>query len=374
MGYERGAVLSELLTAIIGIERRAPLIRYQDHARGGEALDRRAPRPAARALASRALGGTGSAGDQDGSAAARGAGLRRRLGGARARSGARAGAPRAGRGGGRGAVRGPACRNARRAPPPHRPGRRPHRRFAVRTRRGDQGPHRCIRPSRDRTGRAGRGSELSRARRQVRRSLQEGENGGSLLHLSGRAALAAAGSSRAPLVQATFSSEPSTLEPKRVALLTLTEVALEATEVAFELAVRVEDTGAGLVARRLQSRPLRSRDGRAAARALGGAAPRGGGRPGTARLGAAGPDRGGAPHAARVEPRRGVRAAARSAARAGRGARPAHPVRGGGGVRGAASHLCRAGSKEQPDSPPPPGERRGARGPDRRLPGTIARG
>ncbi|WP_437852408.1 amino acid adenylation domain-containing protein [Sorangium sp. So ce363] len=99
-------------------------------------------------------------------------------------------------------------------------------------------------------GRLGADPSFRALLRQVRRSLREGSENGDLSFTSLVEQLSLPRDpSRAPLVQATFSSEPSTLEPKRGALLTLTEVALEATEVAFELAVRVEETDAGLFAR-----------------------------------------------------------------------------------------------------------------------------
>ncbi|WP_437524973.1 amino acid adenylation domain-containing protein [Sorangium sp. So ce726] len=99
-------------------------------------------------------------------------------------------------------------------------------------------------------GRPGADPSFRALLRQVRRSLQEGSENGDLSFTSLVEQLSLPRDpSRPPLVQATFSSEPSTPEPKRGALLTLTEVALEATEVAFELAVRVEEADAGLFAR-----------------------------------------------------------------------------------------------------------------------------
>ncbi|XXX82517.1 amino acid adenylation domain-containing protein [Sorangium sp. So ce134] len=85
---------------------------------------------------------------------------------------------------------------------------------------------------------------------QVRRSLQEGKENGAIPFASLIERLSLPRDpSRAPLVQATFSSAPGALEPRRGALLDWTPVALEATEAAFELAVRVEERDASVIAR-----------------------------------------------------------------------------------------------------------------------------
>ncbi|WP_437974247.1 amino acid adenylation domain-containing protein [Sorangium sp. So ce295] len=106
-------------------------------------------------------------------------------------------------------------------------------------------------------GRLGADPSFRALLRQVGRSLQEGSENGDLSFTSLVEQLSLPRDpSRAPLVQVIFSSGSSMLEPKRGPLLTLTEVALEATEVAFELAVRVEETDAGLFARADYNRDL----------------------------------------------------------------------------------------------------------------------
>ncbi|WP_437972165.1 amino acid adenylation domain-containing protein [Sorangium sp. So ce260] len=99
-------------------------------------------------------------------------------------------------------------------------------------------------------GRLGADPSFRSLLRQVRRSMQEGNENGeiSLSSLVEQLSLPR-DPSRAPLVQATFSSGSGTLEPRRGPLLTLTPAALEATEVAFELAARVEETEASVIAR-----------------------------------------------------------------------------------------------------------------------------
>ncbi|WP_437581584.1 amino acid adenylation domain-containing protein [Sorangium sp. So ce887] len=99
-------------------------------------------------------------------------------------------------------------------------------------------------------GRLGADPSFRSLLRQVRRSMQEGKENGDISFSSLAEQLSLPRDpSRAPLVQATFASKPGTLEPRRGALLTLTPAALEATEVAFELAVRVEESEASVIAR-----------------------------------------------------------------------------------------------------------------------------
>ncbi|AUX33042.1 MULTISPECIES: non-ribosomal peptide synthetase/type I polyketide synthase [Sorangium] len=99
-------------------------------------------------------------------------------------------------------------------------------------------------------GRLGADPSFRALLRQVRRSLEEAKENGDLPFASLVERLALPHDpSRAPLVQATFSSARGAIEPRRGALLTLTPAAMEATEVAFELAVRVEESGAGVSAR-----------------------------------------------------------------------------------------------------------------------------